>query len=186
MTIKLTPEQIEAAAEWWANAVCRPKFDNGDDSPAGGMAFALATLATKPVTPEARKVFKERLSAILAELNCQSLYADYQPEWAIANAMEQAGIHRTNCPWKTSMHLIRGGVQVSAGYRAPYVTLLAATSKSPSEINFESHVVYKDGDTDIPDSLKDRNEQVALRQCRNCGAGEIELYETRCPKSTGV
>ena len=39
------------------------------------------------------------------------------------------------------------------------------------------HVLWCDGDEDIPDQIKDRNGQVILDLCKNCGRGEVELEE---------
>ena len=39
------------------------------------------------------------------------------------------------------------------------------------------HVLYQDGDTNIPEQITDRNGQVVLSTCRQCGASEIELTE---------
>lgn len=41
----------------------------------------------------------------------------------------------------------------------------------------KEHILYIDGDPDIPDSIKDRNGQVALDLCKVCGKGESELTE---------
>jgi hypothetical protein len=44
------------------------------------------------------------------------------------------------------------------------------------------HDIYKTGDHDAPEAIKDRNGDVVLRQCRHCGKGEAELVETPdCP-----
>ena len=37
------------------------------------------------------------------------------------------------------------------------------------------HVLYKDGDSYIPESIKDRNGQVVLGLCKKCGKGEADL-----------
>ena len=42
---------------------------------------------------------------------------------------------------------------------------------------YPEHVLYKTGDPDAPSQIKDRNGEVALRLCRGCGRGEIELEE---------
>lgn len=39
------------------------------------------------------------------------------------------------------------------------------------------HELYKTGDKDAPDPIKDRNGEVVLGLCRRCGKGEIELSE---------
>lgn len=43
--------------------------------------------------------------------------------------------------------------------------------------NNPHHDLYKTGDLDAPIEVKDRNGEVALDLCRNCGKGEIELCE---------
>ena len=46
------------------------------------------------------------------------------------------------------------------------------------------HQLYKTGDADVPDSIKDRNGEVALSCCRKCGRGESELAAEPCmPRS---
>lgn len=37
------------------------------------------------------------------------------------------------------------------------------------------HDLYKTGDSDAPEQIKDRNGEVALNLCRRCGRGEVEL-----------
>lgn len=37
------------------------------------------------------------------------------------------------------------------------------------------HILYEDGDENIPKVIIDRNGQVALDMCKCCGAAEIEL-----------
>ncbi len=39
------------------------------------------------------------------------------------------------------------------------------------------HDIYKTGDPDAPDVIKDRNGEVVLSLCRRCGRGECELDE---------
>lgn len=43
-----------------------------------------------------------------------------------------------------------------------------------------SHDLYKDGDPDIPDQIRDSNGDVTLALCRRCGQVEAELEEW-CP-----
>lgn len=40
-----------------------------------------------------------------------------------------------------------------------------------------SHELYKTGDADAPEQIKDRNGEVVLDQCRNCGRAESELLD---------
>ena len=46
----------------------------------------------------------------------------------------------------------------------------------------DGHDLYKTGDLDAPDSIKDSNGEVALGLCRKCGRGEVELEEPCIPR----
>ena len=46
----------------------------------------------------------------------------------------------------------------------------------------ETHDIYKDGDENIPDCVKDRNGQVVLGLCKKCGKAECELDEPCGPR----
>ena len=37
------------------------------------------------------------------------------------------------------------------------------------------HQLYKHGDKDVPDAIKDRNGDIVLDLCKVCGKGEVEL-----------
>jgi len=124
---KLTDVQIEKAVDWWAGAIERPKFDNGDNSSSGGFGSMLASLNTDTVTDEQIAEFKKHLTDALREkghsrfgLNC-----DYNPDLTLSEAMKSAGISTNNAPWKTNMNFWKGQVSVSHGYGAPYVNLLS-------------------------------------------------------------
>jgi len=45
-------------------------------------------------------------------------------------------------------------------------------------VQSESHYLYKTGDSDAPDVLKDRNGEVVLAMCRKCSCAEAELEQT--------
>lgn len=47
------------------------------------------------------------------------------------------------------------------------------------------HVLYQDGDADVPERIQDRNGQVALSMCKKCGAAESELHVTWEHKKEG-
>ena len=46
------------------------------------------------------------------------------------------------------------------------------------------HVLYEDGDPDIPKDILDRNGQVVLGLCKVCGRAECELDEPCYPRPT--
>lgn len=43
-----------------------------------------------------------------------------------------------------------------------------------------NHLLYKDGDPDLPQAILDRNGQVVLGLCRICNAAEAELENSSC------
>lgn len=120
------PEYVKVAVNWWANAIVNPKFDNGDDSMAGGgMAFLMAMMVNtkKNISDEQVKIFKDELAnLIMAEMTspygCR-LSVDYNPDYILSAAAEKAGIHNDmGFPWKTSMNITKEKVSVWAGYGA--------------------------------------------------------------------
>lgn len=58
-----------------------------------------------------------------------------------------------------------------------YAQATGATVIADGEVVARPHELWKDGDLFVPEHLKDRNGQVALRECKVCGAGESELFE---------
>lgn len=58
-----------------------------------------------------------------------------------------------------------------------YAQATGADVYADGKLIAREHVLWKDGDLFVPDHLKDRNGQVALRECKVCGAAEAELFE---------
>lgn len=57
---------------------------------------------------------------------------------------------------------------------------LAAANERIADLrkhNYITHDLYATGDADAPDAIKDRNGEVVLDLCRNCGRGEAELEQ---------
>jgi hypothetical protein len=132
----LTDQQIQVACDWWAQAISAPRFDNGDRSFAGAMGQMLAQRLTTSVTPEQITKFKAALAVGVRENQWPSGFSirvDYDPDEVLAEAMHEAGISHNNAPWKTSMQLFRGGVQVRAGYAANPKVLLEFTEPAPED-----------------------------------------------------
>lgn len=122
----LTLEQIDVACNWWADALCNPKFDNGDSSMAGMITQNLAQNCVKPVSEESRNLFIEKFSELLSSKYSCDVYiaVDYHPRCQLAAAMKYAGISVHNAPCKTAMSFDGGGVTVWYGYGQPAETLL--------------------------------------------------------------
>lgn len=134
MIDKLTERQMDIAIEWWADRVCKPKFDGLTEQerqdPANDaykFAEGLALLLVEPVTDEQRERFKNALREEMQSsefLSNPVLRIDYHPNQVLAKAAEQAGISENNFPWKTWMHFWNdGAVECATGYAAPVEVL---------------------------------------------------------------
>lgn len=122
----------EVAAKWWADKlrnVGPASFNNGDDSPNGGIAMMLATMIAfdKEPSNDATDLFEKNLAEKIKErvehLGQLSLDCDYGPGMILGNIAKEVGIDPMSFPWKTSMHITADKVQVSFGYGASYVTI---------------------------------------------------------------
>ena len=121
----LTEKQIEKAVNWWANVICKPKFDNGDKSEAGGVCMLLAHANKTTVQENQIKKFKDSLSEQLRKCRylAYALECDYHPSPMLAQACKDAEISESNVPWKTHMIFkcsTEDIVRVSYGYAAEY------------------------------------------------------------------
>lgn len=124
---KLTEEQIEKAAEWWADRVCAPTFSGLSDeerkdpvNKAYQMAEVMTAMSVESITDDKRAGF---IAALKEELrgsdynSWQGLGVDYGPDRYLVKAAEKAGIPGGNFPWKTHMSFSEDGkVKVSLGY----------------------------------------------------------------------
>lgn len=123
----------EAAGLWWAEALLRPKHDNGDDSDRGAMSQLLANvMAFKYVdqlTEPALDRFADELAKSVDDLLEQTgqliLDVDYDPSRLLVKASEAAGLELVSCswPWKTTMWITPYEVEVRHGYGAPVQTI---------------------------------------------------------------
>jgi len=53
-------------------------------------------------------------------------------------------------------------------------------AQEEARANISTHRLYGRHDKDAPDVIRDRNGEVVLGLCRDCGAGEIELELAPC------
>lgn len=123
------------AAEWWADAIEQPKFDNGDKTFPGIFASLLANDLKKPVSPEQKSLFTAELTDQIERffeenptLNQTTLSCDYGPCLRLSEISDAVDISRNNFPWKTTMWIARDSVSVGAGYRAPIEYLYASAN----------------------------------------------------------
>lgn len=131
----MNDDMIMAAADWWTKAISNPKFDNGDDSPQGGMAMVLANMAHQSKSDAGLEKFREtfvrRMKTEAEDGRAPHVVGvDYGPDSWLSSVAQEAGIATgiTDWPWKTSMHLGDGKVTVRAGYHAPSEQIFPAES----------------------------------------------------------
>ena len=130
-TVSADDPAIVAAAKWWADVLRGPtKFDNGDNSQAGGMAWAMATMAaseSKPA-PDVIDRFEAELRQSIAQYVNErdgrfwpTVATDYGPDRILSDAFERAGGKGAGLvfPWKTVMWVRPDEVTVRYGYGAP-------------------------------------------------------------------
>lgn len=127
------PPYVKATVDWWANAICNPKFDNGDDSEAGGMASFLAMLlgnSGEQLSQDSISAFKKHLGeSLIKEFEYRDsidLSVDYAPCSTLASAAEKAGVDTNKFPWKTFMCISKTEVSVRAGYGAKFEKIWTA------------------------------------------------------------
>lgn len=126
---KTIQEIANIAAEWWADKVISPKFDNGDSGLGGFFAMTMATQLVKDIDNTQRKKFVDTLSEYISErLNSNRepyLDVDYGACQSLSEAAEKAGISENNFPWKTYMWVDKNHVSASYGYRGEEEILYA-------------------------------------------------------------
>lgn len=107
-------------ADWWADVIVNPKFDNGEI----GFATALARYATKEVSERQLTKFKGLLGQYvvdeIAKLTTPDatfvLSCDYGPDKTLYHFAAECLISDNNFPWKTTMWVGRDFCQVRYGY----------------------------------------------------------------------
>lgn len=114
-------ELARKAANWWREAYNRPRFDNGDNSLAGGVAVLAALMMSDKPSAEVGDKFEEELyNSILKHLDKTDgdmyISTDYAPDGTLSNACNASGMNINNTPWKTSMTISNGKVVVCPGY----------------------------------------------------------------------
>lgn len=141
---RVSDEIIDRVALLWARAIKRPEFDNGDDTPRGGLASAMAaSLAEKAIASapdyELRvEAFRMALAAGMkhdrdhaGEPHPNPRYeghvidlrpltgSDYGPDATLSAAAEIAGLPASVFPWKSTVDFYGGdSLSVSFGYGA--------------------------------------------------------------------
>lgn len=123
----LTEEQIEKAAEWWADKVCKPVFSGLSEAErqdpvnnAYQMGEMMAASLVEDVDNDKRRAFIDALKEELSSPDYNQwwgLNVDYNPDRVLSRAAEKAGIPSGNFPWKTHMSFSEDGkVKAAMGY----------------------------------------------------------------------
>lgn len=128
---KPSNEMLQAAAQWWADQLTNPKFDNlgstrgrnAKETRINDFASMLATVsAAKSQVDQAQlDSFKEAIVDAVnsAEWFDGCLYVDYGPDRLLSEAAARAGIDRSRFPWKSGTWMRDGQVTAACGYGAP-------------------------------------------------------------------
>lgn len=108
------------AAEWWADKICHPRFDAGEELEMGSM---LAGMLARPVDNDDRQRFTYKLADLiytkLQEDDRCIVECDYHPDQILGEALSLIG-KENNAPWKTAMIINKNGrIQAKCGYGQP-------------------------------------------------------------------
>lgn len=116
------PDYVNAAIDWWANAIMSPKFDDGTVLPSV-LTFTMSRI-TREYTLAEIKTFKEALAREIMDVMSKSVYCllsvKYTPNKVLASAGNLIGIDSMiGYPCLTDMFVTNKEVSVRAGYGAP-------------------------------------------------------------------
>lgn len=120
-----TQRTAERAAELWKRMLRSPKYDNGDASPAGGLAMMMAHAIPSNVDEEKLTVFGQELAKCLMTRDAHGwcdthLGVDYGPCKTLADCAKAAGL-LVEFPWKTTMHVYADHLSLAYGYGAEHL-----------------------------------------------------------------
>lgn len=125
-------ENINAAVNWWAEAIQHPKMDNGDDNLAMLLTMFGGRTSRRQLTEADLQTFREKLTGGISEQmedrGRVTLSVDYGPDHILGEAGAAIGLGQFDFPCKTTMWITETEVSVSAGYGAPQQTIWAANA----------------------------------------------------------
>jgi hypothetical protein len=163
-------ELSELAASWWGETVCKPAFNNGDNSLDGAVTQLLAHLGTKQIDSDTKEKFIAELTNEI-ELKLASakgniiVSVDYGPDKILSDAATSVHMTKLNFPLKTTMWINMNSIIVSSGYRAPIKELYANKAYWRDKISSaeESIESYENGTytCDWIEDEEERKKQVA-------------------------
>lgn len=122
---------INAAVNWWSEAIQHPKMDNGDD----GLAMIMMMFGgsnKRQLTESELQTFREALTTgITDQMNHAeriTLSVDYGPDRILGEAGYAIGLGQFDFPCKTTMWISETEVSVRAGYGAPEQVIWSANA----------------------------------------------------------
>lgn len=122
-------ENINAAVNWWAEAIQHPKMDNGTDE-LSMLMMMFGGSSRRQLTEADLQTFREKLTDGLMRHMEHSgrvtLSVDYGPDHILGEAGSAIGLGQFDFPCKTVMWITETEVSVRAGYRAPEQTIWSA------------------------------------------------------------
>lgn len=116
--------EIAAAAKWWASRLRGPvQFDNGATDRANLMARGMASILSVGNPALSDTEIDRFEAALIADLEAgawrHAIMVDYHPCQILHRAAQAAGIDvEYRLPWKTTMWIRPGRVEVCEGYGA--------------------------------------------------------------------
>ncbi len=116
-------DNINAAVDWWSEAIQHPKMDNGTNEMSMAMML-FGGMHRRQLTADDLRTFREKLAEgivqrMVREGHRITLDVDYGPDRTLGEAGAAIGLGQFDFPCKTTMWVSDTEVRVSAGYGAP-------------------------------------------------------------------
>jgi len=122
---------VNAAVNWWAEAVQHPKMDNGTDELAMLMVM-FGGSNSRQLTEAELQTFRETLAKGIMEQMGHSdrvtLSVDYGPDYILGESGRTIGLGQFDFPCKTVMWISKSEVSVRAGYGASEQVIWSANA----------------------------------------------------------
>lgn len=122
-------ENINAAVNWWAEAIQHPKMGNGDDDLAMLLAMFGGCVSRRQLTETDLWTFREKLTDGISKqmdiakqievMGCVTLSVGYGPDRILGEAGAAIGLGQFDFPCNTTMWITESKVEVSVGYTVP-------------------------------------------------------------------
>lgn len=125
-------ENINAAVNWWAEAIQYPKMGNGDDNLAMLLPMFGGRASRRQLTETDLQTFREKLTDGISKqmegMGRVTLSVDYGPDRILGEAGAAIGLGKFDFPCKTTMRITEAEVEVSAGCAVPWQTIWSANA----------------------------------------------------------